>query len=196
MKVGHLLPAYRGEVHVETAIGLARDAVICTERGWKHVPFAIDAHGIDRVRNQAVRIAYENGCDLLMMQDADTFAVLPAYGSLESLWQTMEKHDAAAVGAAVVVRNGSRMNVEPALPGESYEGEVGTGLMLIDLRKLRDLPRPWFRMLNKPDGETVHQSEDIFFCRHLKSYGHKAIVDYTFPTGHGYSSIHASRVTE
>ncbi len=194
MKVAHLLPAYRGTVHVEVAIGLARDAVICTERGWKHVPFAIDAHGIERVRNQAVTLAYRNGCDLLLMQDADTFAVLPAYGAIESLWQTMQKHDAAAVGAAVVVRNGERMNVEPARPGESYEGEVGTGLMLIDLRKLAELPRPWFSTENHDDGERVKCSEDIWFCRLLKKHGHRVIVDYTFPTGHGFSSIHTSRI--
>jgi hypothetical protein len=194
VKVAHLLPAYRGTVHAEVAIGMSRDAIVCAERGWKHAPFLIDAHGVDRVRNMGVRFAYENECDLLLMQDADTFSLRPVFGSLEPLYRTMDKHNAAAVGAAVVVRNGERMNVEPAKPGESYEGEVGTGLMLIDLRKLRDLPRPWFRTLVKTDGETVHESEDIYFCRHLKAHGHKVIVDYTFPTGHGYSSVHASRV--
>jgi hypothetical protein len=194
MIVAHLLPAYRGTVHAEVAIGMSRDAIVCAERGWKHVPFLIDAHGVERVRNMGVRVAYENNADLLLMQDADTFALKPAFGSLESLHTSMVKHDAAAVGAAVVVRNGNRMNAEPARPGESYEGEVGTGIMLIDLAKLRDLPRPWFRTLTAPDGETVQQGEDIFFCRQLKAYGHKVIVDYTFPTGHGYSSVHASRV--
>lgn len=194
MRVAHLLPAYRGTVHASVAIGMSRDAIVCAERKWKHMPFLIDAHGVERVRNMGVRVAYENNADLMLMQDADTFALEPAFGSLESLYAAMEKHDAAAVGAAVVVRNGERMNCEPARPGESYEGEVGTGIMLVDLRRLRDLPRPWFRMLTAPDGETVQQSEDIFFCRQLKAYGHKVIVDYTFPTGHGYSSVHASRV--
>ncbi len=194
MKVAHLLPAYRGAVHAEVAIGMSRDAIVCAERGWKHVPFLIDAHGVERVRNMGVRVAYENECDLLLMQDADTFSIKPAFGSLESLHRSMEKHGAAAVGAAVVVRNGERMNAEPAKPGESYEGEVGTGIMLIDLRKLADLPRPWFRTLVRADGETVQESEDIHFCRLLKAHGHKVVVDYTFPTGHGYSSVHASRV--
>lgn len=193
MKVAHLLPAYRGTVHAEVAIGMSRDALVCAELGWKHVPFLIDAHGVERVRNMGVRIAYENQCDLMLMQDADTFALQPAFGSLESMWRTMQKHGAAAVGAAVVTRNGTRMNVEPARPGESYEGEVGTGLMLVDLRKLRDLPRPWFRMVTRDDGETIQTSEDIYFCRLLKANGHRVVVDYTFPTGHGYSSIHASR---
>jgi hypothetical protein len=192
MKIAHLLPAYRGTVHAEVAIGMSRDAIVCAERGWKHIPFCVDAHGIDRVRNMGVRIAYEQGADLLLMQDADTFSIRPAFGSIESLYASMEKHDAAAVGAAVVVRNGNTMNVEPARPGESYEGEVGTGLMLIDLRKLTDMPRPWFRTLVRSDGETVQESEDIHFCRLLKAHGHKVIVDYTFPTGHGYSSVHAS----
>ncbi len=195
MKVAHLLPAYRGTVHAEVAIGMSRDAIVCAERGWKHIPFLIDAHGVERVRNMGVRVAYENEADLLLMQDADTFSIRPAFGSLESLYTSMEKHGATAVGAAVVVRNGERMNAEPARPGESYEGEVGTGIMLIDLRRLRAMPRPWFRTLVRADGETVQESEDIHFCRLLKAHGHKVIVDYTFPTGHGYSSVHASRVT-
>jgi hypothetical protein len=192
--VAHLLPAYRSTVHAEVAIGMSRDAVVCAERGWKHLPFFVDAHGVERVRNMGVRLAYENKCDLLLMQDADTFATKPAFGALEALYRTMEKHDAAAVGAAVVVRNGERMNVEPARPGESYEGEAGTGLMLIDLRKLRGMPRPWFRTLVRADGETVQEGEDIHFCRLLKAHGHRVVVDYTFPTGHGYSSVYASRV--
>jgi hypothetical protein len=195
MKVAHLLPAYRGTVHAEVAIGMSRDAIVCAERGWKHVPFCVDAHGIDRVRNMGVRIAYDNGADLLLMQDADTFTIAPAFGSLEPLLATMEKHDAAAVGAAVVVRNGNTMNVEPARPGESYEGEVGTGLMLIDLRKLAELPRPWFRTTLHDDGERVRCSEDIGFCRLLKTHGHKVIADYTVQTGHGYSSIHVSSLS-
>jgi hypothetical protein len=194
MNVAHLVPAYRGTVHAKVAIGMSRDAIVCSERRWKHMPFLIDAHGIERVRNMGVRIAYENKADLLLMQDADTFALEPAFGALEPLFTTMEKHGAAAVGAAVVTRNGDRMNAEPARPGESYEGEVGTGIMLINLAKLHDLPRPWFRTLIAPDGEVVQQSEDIFFCRQLKAYGHKVIVDYTFQTGHGYSSVHVSRI--
>lgn len=194
MRVAHLLPAYRGTVHAEVAIGMSRDATVCAERGWKHIPFCIDAHGVERVRNMGVRIAYEHGADLLLMQDADTFALQPAFGSLEPLWSTMERHDAAAVGAAVIVRNGERMNCEPARPGESYEGEVGTGLMLIDLRKLRDLPRPWFSTEVSSDGERVLCGEDIRFCRLLRSHGHRVIVDFSFPTGHGYSSVHATRL--
>lgn len=174
---------------------MSRDAIVCSERGWRHIPFCIDAHGIDRVRNTGVRIAYENAADLLLMQDADTFALQPAFGSLESLHATMSKHDAAVVGAVVCVRNGQRMNAEPARPREAYEGEVGTGLMLIDLRKLAELPRPWFRTIIGPDGEQVKESEDIAFCRLLKRKGYRVIVDYTFPTGHGYSSIHATDVS-
>lgn len=192
LRIAHLLPAYRATVHPEVAIGMSRDATVCAERKWIHMPFCIDAHGIERVRNTGVRMAVERQADLLLMQDADTFALPPAFGALDPLWQTMQKHDAAAVGAAVVVRNGQTMNVEPARPGESYEGEVGTGLMLIDLRKLADLPRPWFRTELHDDGERVRCSEDIAFCRLLKRAGHRVIVDYTFPTGHGYSSVHAT----
>lgn len=194
MLVAHLIPAYHGTLHAQVAVDMTRTTLVCAERGWKYVPICIDMHGIERVRNLGVKQAYELGADLLLMQDADTFSLPPAFGPLEPLYSSMERCDAAVVGAAVITRNGERMNCEPAVPGRIYAGEVGTGLMLIDLRKLRDLPQPWFVQDVASDGITLRVGEDIGFCRLVKSAGRVVVVDYSFNTGHGYSSVNATNV--
>lgn len=202
MKVAHFIPAYRSVVHVEIALALARDAAWCEAAGYQHWPFFIDAAGIARARNRAVQAATERGADLLLMQDSDVFMVLShasakrsRFGSaLDALWDTMRRNDAAAVGAAVPVRNGQSMNCEPARPGEVYPGKVGTGLMLIDLRKLADLPRPWFVHTDRADGLDVECSEDIYFCRQLEAAGLSVFVDYGIDTGHAYTVASATRI--
>jgi hypothetical protein len=190
VRIGHYLPAYRQSVHVQVALAMAREASWCASAGHVHVPFFTDINGIARARNVAVATAIKAGCDVLLMQDSDTFA-LPEhnYSAIERLLATMLKHEAAIVGAPYPVRNGETMCCEPARPGEVYPGEVGTGLMLIDLRKLADLPRPWFRFVEADDGSTVTCGEDIYFCRLAKAAGHKVLVDYTIPVGHAFSTV-------
>lgn len=177
------IPAYRQTIHARTAMALAQDAMTCLINGWRPAPLYVDNSGIPRARNVIVTMAEQAGADLLLMCDSDTFPMLPE-GGLGSMYGAMRQHDAAVVGAAVVTRNGSRVNCEPARPGESYEGEVGTGYMLIDMRRLADLPRPWFVHRDTPDGLRVACGEDIYFCRHAKAHGHKVIVNYALPMGH------------
>lgn len=190
MKIGHYVPAYGQRVHVQVAMALAREAAWCEHAGHVHAPFFTDMIGVDRARNHAVKIATGADCDLLLMQDVDTYA-LPEhnYSALERLLETMTEHGASVVGAAYASRNRDRVNCEPAKPHEVYEGVVGTGLMLIDLRRLADLPQPWFRYQVADDGMTVTCGEDLYFCRLAKAAGHKVLVDYTIPTGHVASVV-------
>jgi hypothetical protein len=64
--------------------------------------------------------------------------------------------------------------------------------MLIDLLKLRDLPRPWFVHRDTDDGLGVVCGEDIYFCRHAKAHGHRVMVNYAIPMGHADQSVSAS----
>jgi hypothetical protein len=168
---------------------MAREATWCVEAGHAHVPFFTDINGIARARNVAVSTAIKAGCDLLLMQDADTFA-LPAhnYSALERLSKTLAEHGAAVVAAPVPVRNGKIMNCEPVRDGV-YDGEIGTALMLIDLRLLADMPRPWFQFQETSDGERVTCGEDVYFCRRTKAAGYRVLIDSTIPTGHAYDVV-------
>lgn len=184
-------PAYRQQINIRTATGMVQDALWAASQGWRVAPLWVDCSGIARARNKLVAEAERIGARLLLMCDSDTFA-LPPEGGLEHMWKVMCDHRAAVVGAAVPTRNGSRMNCEPARPGETYEGEVGTGYMLIDLVKLRDLPRPWFVHQDTDDGLDVACGEDIYFCRRAKAAGHDVVVDFALPMGHADQSISAT----
>lgn len=186
MRIGHVIPAYGQRVHVQVAMALAREAAWCEANGHTHVPFFVDMIGVDRARNVAVSTALRVQCDLLLMQDADTYA-LPEHNY--SAIAALMRHGAAVVGCAVASRNRDRMNCEPARPGETYEGIVGTGLMLLDLRELAAVPRPWFRYQVAEDGESVAMGEDLYFCHRVREAGHRVVVDYSVPTGHVASVV-------
>lgn len=188
MKIALAIPAYRQTINVQTAYCWAQDTATALELGWKPVLIWTDNSGIPRARNQIVKMAEENECRLLLMMDSDTFADVPE-GGLGHMWHVMQETGATAVGAAVVTRNGTRVNVEPFKPGEVYDGEVGTGYFLFDLWKIRDIPKPWFRQRDSADGLSVECGEDIGFCRLLKEHGHKVVVTYALPTGHADQNV-------
>lgn len=185
------IPAYRQTVSVQSAYAWQQDALSCIELGWQPFPIWVDNSGIPRARNTIVKVAEDKGARLLLTMDADTFPMVPE-GGLKHMWQVMQQHRAAVVGAAVVTRNGTRVNCEPSKPGECYPGEVGTGYMLIDLWKLRELPKPWFVQQDTADGLGVSVGEDIGFCRAVSAAGHTVIVNYELPMGHGYSQVAAT----
>lgn len=191
MIIALAVPAYRQTVNVQTAYAWAQDAMTAQSFGWRPMLVWTDNTGIARSRNTIVKIAQDAGARLLLTCDSDTFP-LPMEGGLESMWQAMTQTGAAVVGAAVPTRNGKRMNCEPARPGEVYEGEVGTGYMLIDLLKLRELPTPWFIHRDTPDGLRVECGEDIYFCRRVREAGHKVVVHFLLPMGHADQQVSAT----
>lgn len=189
MIIALAIPAYRQVVNVQTAYAWAQDSMTAMELGWNPLLIWVDNSGIARARNIIIETALKGGADMLLMCDADSFPDVK-HGGLASMWQTMQKHDAAIVGAAFVVRNEeTRLNVNPVKPGETYEGTVGTAYMLIDLRKLKDLPKPWFVHKDTPDGLVVERGEDVYFCKHAQAHGHRVVIDFTIPTGHAIGSI-------
>lgn len=185
------IPAYRQQIHVRTAYAWAQDSLTAAMLGWNPLLIYADNTGVARSRNTLVKMAVDAGAGLLLMCDSDTFPLLPE-GGLAAMWQAMSERDAAVIGAAVVTRNGTRVNCEPSRPGEIYPGEVGTGYMLINLAKLHDLPRPWFVHADSADGLKVECGEDIYFCRHAKAHGHTVLVHYALPMGHADQSIQST----
>jgi hypothetical protein len=184
------VPAYKQTVHIGTALALAQDNATALSLGWKPMLLWTDCNSIEVARNLIVKQATEAGARLLLMCDSDTF---PVGGGLESMWQAMQDTGAAVVGAAVPVRGGESMNCEPAKPGEVYEGVVGTGYVLIDLVKLRNMPRPWFRVEINEDGTEKTVGSDIGFCRDVQSTGQRVVVNYRQQMAHAEMSAVATR---
>jgi hypothetical protein len=186
------VPAYQQRIHVQTAHAWAQDMATAVELGWKPALLWTDINSIEIARNNIVRQAEQAGARLLLMCDADTMPV-PLEGGLRSMWDAMSETGAAVVGAAVPVRNGDSMNCEPARPGEVYDGVVGTGYMLIDLWKLRELPKPWFAVTPSTDGCSKAVGSDIGFCRAVQAAGHRVVVNYRLAMAHAETSAVATR---
>lgn len=192
MKIALAVPAYKQSVHIGVAYAWAQDMATAMEMGWKPVLLWNDVNSIEVARNLIVHQAVHAEARLLLMMDSDTAPILPE-GGLKSMWQAMTETGAAVVGAAVPVRNGAGMNCEPARPGEVYPGVVGTAYMLCDLWKLRDLPRPWFRVLLAEDGMSKAVGSDIGFCRAVQNAGHVVAVNFALPMAHAETVATATR---
>lgn len=179
LRIGHFMPAYRERCHIQAAYSMLRELEWARERGHEFLPFYRASCNIARSRNYALESASALECDYLLMQDADCF-VHPDHGAaLPTMIATLEEPSAVATALVFMCRDRKRLNCEPVREGERYPGEVGTGYMLIDTRKLRELepPDPWFRFVGD-------MGEDIAFCRTLAALGYPVIVDYTIPTVH------------
>lgn len=190
MIIAIAIPAYGQRVHIGTALGLAQDNATALSLGWRPLMLWTDCNSIEVARNLIVKQSIAAGARLLLMTDSDTAAI---GGGLAHMWQAMQDTGAAVVGAAVPVRNGNSMNCEPARPGEIYEGTVGTGCVLIDLWKLRDLPRPWFRVELSEDGTEKAVGSDVGFCRAVQAHGEKVVVDFALPMMHAETVATATR---
>lgn len=193
MRIALACPAYQQRVHVQAAHAWAQDMASAMELGWRPLLLWTDINNIEVSRNTIVHHAIEADARLLLMMDSDTMPV-PLEGGLKQMWQAMSDTGAAVVGAAVPVRNGDRMNCEPARPGEIYDGEVGTAYMLVDLFKLRDMPRPWFQCELSADGLTKAVGSDIGFCRRVREHGQRVVVNYKLQMAHAEVSAVATRL--
>jgi hypothetical protein len=190
MIIALAVPAYQQRIHVGTAMALAQDNATAMQQGWRPLLLWTDCNSIEVARNVIVKQAIDAGARLLLMCDSDTF---PVESGLASMWQAMQDTGAAVVGAAVPIRNGDSMNCEPARPGEVYEGVVGTGYLLADLVKLRDLPRPWFRVELSEDGTSKSVGSDVGFCRAVQSAGLRVVVNYALGMAHAETVATATR---
>ena len=182
----HGVLAYGRHVHAAVMQSAAADALACREQGFDYSLTWADINGVDRARNTMVLRALEMGARFLLMQDADVHPSEPR-GGLVSLLAAMSAHQCAVVGAAVPTRRGD-INAEPATPGSVYPGVVGTGYMLLDLHRLRDLPRPWFTIETTEDGCSMAVGEDVGFCRKVAEHGQEVMVDFKTPMVH-YAEI-------
>ena len=194
MKIALACPSYQQRMHIGSAYAWAQDSMSALELGWRPVLLWVDANNIEIARNILVKQADDAGARLLLMMDADSFPTLPQ-GGLAHMWRAMCDHSAAIVGAAIPIRNGNGMNCEPATPGEVYEGVVGSAYLLIDTWKLRDLPRPWFKLDMSADGMSKAIGSDINFCKMVQAHGRKVIVNFALPTAHAEMAAVATRVS-
>lgn len=182
MRIGVFCPSYREQVAVAHMYSRFRDQRWATKAGHELLDFHAASCTVAMTRNWAVKKARELECHWLMMQDSDCGAI--GQGSvLKKLISTATNNDAAVIGVPFVARTRDKVTCEPAHAGKIYEGEVGTGLVLFDMRRLK-AQLPWFVEQLSEDGTERVCGEDIGMCRYVASGGHKVMVDYTVDTVH------------
>lgn len=185
LAIAYYVPCYRGQLRVETAYTMVRDALWAQSQGHEIQPFHRSTCSIDAARNYGLGVAIRADADLLLMIDADVYVQPPASG-LALLVARWRETGAACIGAAVPSRRGG-LNCDPPRGSDGapvFPGVVGTGLMLIDVRQVRSISPPWFTTTLTPDGERVQTGEDIAFCQLAQRRGLTVLVDSTVPTGH------------
>lgn len=61
--------------------------------------------------------------------------------------------------------------------GIELVSRVGCGVVAIDMRVFRDLPRPWFSAPYVA-AQDIHQGPDFYFCEKAIAHGHRVFVDH------------------
>lgn len=192
MKLVYYTPAYRQLISVRTRINYARIVRDLALENPEHsvVDLWSDFCSIPRARNWALRTALESGADYILMQDADVFADRSV-----NLFTELRNGlaDATAIAAATPLRrtiqfDGPMMlNVQPVKPGVYDCDTIGSGVLLIDLKRLKTLTGhrgPWFANLYSDDGCVVTMSEDIYFCHAVRNAGGKVRAHAGLPMSH------------
>lgn len=188
MLVGHFMPSY-GNPDPDAINTLVWCQAWCQSNDHTWDFMSTGKQPIDCNRNSAIRWSLKREHDLLLMQDADCYVDPEAGPLLYRLQQTLVAHDAAVVSVALPCRHpgerGARANCSPIQMGEVYKARTaGTGLMLLDMRRLRGMALPWFVMKRTADGCDIAVSEDVFFVRLAIKEGHRVMIDWTIPAFH------------
>lgn len=189
MKIGHFIPTYR-----PCCDGLVMQ--IPREEYYLHGRLNIDyqpwcerTSDIATLRNRAVDEAINRGLDYLCMQDSDIFSKSKV-GAITLLLETMMQKEATMVAAICGLRRDPpEPNVRPVQPGEVYEGtRAGTGLVLFDVAKLKELREKEGRLFDREyneHGTSMETGEDIWLCKLILKHGGSIIIDGRVPTTHG-----------
>lgn len=149
---------------------------------------------LPQARQMLADRAVAAGASHLLMVDTDM--VFPA-----NVVELLARHDKDIVAANAHEKtfgpNGERIgmtkfgeypNYEPRVVDTSKPFEcsaVGTAVILIDLRSLERVPRPWFDTSVAADGSvTKLLGEDIYFCAKAREHGLEVWCDPTFDVHH------------
>lgn len=158
---------------------------------------------VAEAREQMVDEAYAAGAKYLWFLDDDVQVPLQC---IRKLIYQLEQHRETGVAAVSAVYWLKNSVTEPVMFKEIGGGafwnwkagdtfcvdEVGTGCLLLDLEALKDMPRPWFIFTDKPSdpakpGEATRFeqcSEDLNFCKKVKAFGKRILVDSSIQCAH------------
>ena len=183
----------RGLVPMQWALGL-RSIVLPA----KSTILPVAGLPFDHARNALVKEMIKGGYDWIFFLDDD---VLPPVDVFEKL----RSHGRAAVSGLYYRRTIPLIplalydtNPYPSPLGAYKAGAlvevdlVGAGCLLLHRKLFETIPQPWFEWRRDRDDlpERDRVSEDFAFCRKLREYGIKVLLDTSVECAHlGYGSV-------
>lgn len=83
------------------------------------------------------------------------------------------------IRATAIKKAGEPLKTTSESTGVERVWRMGFGIVLIEARVFRAMPKPWFanEWIEK-DGELILQGEDVYFCEKAKSHGFHPMVDH------------------
>ena len=141
---------------------------------------------LPKVRQELLRDAIKAKCDYALFIDTDqTFPSNLLYALLRHSKPVVACNIATkSIPASPTARGfnaqyfgGDVIFTDPQSTGLQQVWRVGTGIMLIDLEVLKDIPKPWFGVTYLPEKDEF-VGEDWFFCEVLEKHGVKIYIDH------------------
>jgi hypothetical protein len=137
-------------------------------------------------RSEIVELALRAGCDHLLFVDSDqTFPSHTAH--------VLARHRKPVVAANVAIKavpsqptargksekwhGGDVIYTRPDSKGIEQVWRIGCGVMMIDLRIMKDLPKPWFQVMYD-EATGTYRGEDWYFCEQLEKAGIPIFIDH------------------
>lgn len=186
MKIAICVPSY-GDTKAEFTTSLVNLVIATLEEGEfvangaavrpQIAPFLLSSSLVQLSRIYLAEHALEWGADYILWADSDH--IFPRKSLLKLL-----SHDVDVVGVNYPRRTPPHEFTATGLDGQHIRSgsglesvmSVGMGLCLVKASVFRDLPRPWFQVTIRPNGQVI--GEDFHFCHLLRAASFKVHVDH------------------
>lgn len=182
---------HQGLWHSEFGMSLAQLCIYCTttvfEEGRGRSVCVIERRTsiIAQSRQECLEDAIMQNCDYALFLDSDQ--LFPA-DTAHRLMKWKKPVVAANIALKVLpsfptarAKNGTPfgMPIDSHAPKSGLEKvwRVGSGIMLIDLACVRELPKPWFETTYDPKNQQ-YLGEDWYFCKKMEAAGHDIFIDH------------------
>lgn len=152
---------------------------------------------LPKIRQSLLSKALAKGCDYALFIDCDqTFPSNTLYRMLHWKMPVVACNvPVKAIPSSPTARNfnpahvgGDMVFSDPDKHGLEQVWRIGTGVMLIDLSILKNIPKPWFGTYYQPEIDDW-LGEDWFFLEVVEKHGYKPYIDHDLSREVGHRGV-------